>query len=212
MEDMDIVRKIEQLGIVAVVRAKSAAEALAICKACQKGGIEAIEVTYTVPDAASVIKTLADELNDQILLGAGTILNQHMAEEAIASGAKYIVSPGFDQSTALFCVKMDVPYFPGCLTITEMMQALASGVKMIKLFPGSAFGPTYVKAIKGPLPDIKIMPTGGVSLDNIKEWFKYGVAAVGVGGELTKPAAQGDYDGVTAMAVEFVKAVAEARK
>src|SRR5690606_38214013 len=124
---------------------------------------------------------------------------------------KYIVSPGFDLETAEYCHKLGVPYMPGCLTITEMLTAKKAHVDIIKLFPGSAFGPSYVKAVKGPLPDIEIMPTGGVSLDNVKDWISNGVVAVGVGGELTQPAKKGDFDGVRKNAEAFVMAVKEAR-
>jgi len=203
----DIISLIEDQGIVAVVRAKSTEDALKISRACLEGGISAIEVTYTVPDAAKVIRSLAQEFDNRLILGAGTILNSDMAKEARTAGAEYLVSPGFDQETAEYCLNNGIPYFPGCLTVTEMMRALAAGMKMIKLFPGSAFGPAYVKAIKGPLPGLKIMPTGGVSIENLKDWFRAGVCAVGVGGELTSPAVSGDYEGVSERARAFKNAI-----
>ncbi len=209
----EVIKSIIDHGIVAVIRAESAATAAKIAKACLAGGIKVIEVTFTVPGAHQVISALDKEFRDSgLLLGAGTILDPAAAKTAITAGARFIVSPAFDEKTASVCDKSDIPYLPGCLTVTEMMRALAAGTEVIKLFPGSAFGPGYVKAIKGPLPDIKLMPTGGVSLDNIQDWFACGVVAVGVGGELTAPAKTNDFQGVTDRARAFVQAVNSARK
>ena len=207
-----ILNQIAASGVVAVVRAETKEEATKIALACVEGGLKAIELTFTVPNAHEVIQHLRDHISeDKLILGAGTVLDKETAKLAIESGAKYIVSPGFDLETALYCKDIDVPYMPGCLTITEMLTALKAGVEVVKLFPGSAFGPSYVKAVKGPLPNINIMPTGGVSLANIAEWVKNGVVAVGVGGELTAPAKKGDYEGVTANAKAFVEAFKNAR-
>ena len=207
-----ILNQIAASGVVAVVRAETKEEATQIALACIEGGLKAIELTFTVPNAHEVIKHLSVHISaDKLILGAGTVLDKDTAKLAIESGAKYIVSPGFDLETALYCKDIDVPYMPGCLTITEMLTALKAGVEVVKLFPGSAFGPSYVKAVKGPLPNINIMPTGGVSLSNIAEWVKNGVVAVGVGGELTAPAKKGDYEGVKANAKAFVEAFKNAR-
>lgn len=207
-----ILNQIAASGVVAVVRAETKEEATQIALACIEGGLKAIELTFTVPNAHEVIKHLSVHISaDKLILGAGTVLDKETAKLAIESGAKYIVSPGFDLETALYCKDIDVPYMPGCLTITEMLTALKAGVEVVKLFPGSAFGPSYVKAVKGPLPNINIMPTGGVSLSNIAEWVKNGVVAVGVGGELTAPAKKGDYEGVKANAKAFVEAFKNAR-
>ncbi len=209
----EILNKIKESGVVAVVRAQSKEEATNIALACIRGGLKAIELTFTVPKADEVIKHLADHIpSDQLILGAGTVLDQKTAIIAINAGAKYIVSPGFDLETAQYCQTVGVPYMPGCMTITEMLTALKAGVEIIKLFPGSVFGPSFVKAVKGPLPNIQIMPTGGVSLDNVAEWIKNGVVAVGVGGELTAPAKHGDFKAVEANAKAFVEAVIKARK
>lgn len=207
-----ILNQIAASGVVAVVRAQTKEEATQIALACIEGGLKAIELTFTVPNAHEVIKHLSVHISaDKLILGAGTVLDKETAKLAIESGAKYIVSPGFDLETALYCKDIDVPYMPGCLTITEMLTALKAGVEVVKLFPGSAFGPSYVKAVKGPLPNINIMPTGGVSLSNVAEWVKNGVVAVGVGGELTAPAKKGDYEGVKANAKAFVEAFKNAR-
>lgn len=209
----DVLKRIEEVGVVAVVRAIDEAQAFSIAEACINGGISAIEVTFTVPDAEKVIAALNKRFSDDVLvLGAGTVLDKKTAILAIENGAKYVVSPGFDLETAEYCKSIDVPYLPGCMTITEMLTAQKSGVEIIKLFPGSAFGPSFVKSVKGPLPNINIMPTGGVDLNNVKEWINNGCIAVGVGGKLTGPAKTGDFKEITRLAKEFVKKVKEARE
>ncbi len=200
-----IIEKITDLGIVAVVRGNSVAEGVRISKACAKGGIPAIEVTYTVPGATEVIEALKDEKD--MLVGAGTVLDATTARIAILAGAQFIVSPAFDEETAKLCNLYQIPYMPGCMTITEMTRAMEFGSEIIKLFPGSAFGPSFVKAVKGPLPQVNIMPTGGVSLDNIEEWFKNGVVAVGAGGKL----ASGTDEEIVATAREFTAKIEEIR-
>ena len=208
----EVLKRITDVGVVAVVRAENEEQAINISKACIEGGIPAIEVTFTVPGAADVIKALDQKFaGDELIVGAGTVLDSETARVAILAGAKYIVSPGFDLESAKLCNRYQIPYMPGCLTITEMLTAMEAGVDVVKLFPGSAFGPSYVKAVKGPLPQANIMPTGGVSLDNVATWIKNGVVAVGVGGDLTRPAKTGDYEGVKQNAIAFVEAVKKAR-
>jgi 2-dehydro-3-deoxyphosphogluconate aldolase/(4S)-4-hydroxy-2-oxoglutarate aldolase len=208
----EVIKRITDVGVVAVVRADNKEVAINISKACIEGGIPAIEVTFTVPGAEDVIKALDEAFdNDSLIVGAGTVLDSETARIAILKGAKYIVSPGFDLETAKLCNRYQVPYMPGCLTISEIIHAMEAGVDIVKLFPGSAFGPSYVKAIKGPIPQANVMPTGGVSLDNVDAWIKNGVVAIGVGGQLTGPAKKGDYEGVKKNAIAFVKAVKKAR-
>lgn len=202
------IERIINTGIVAVVRSESIEEGVRISTACVEGGIPAIEVTYTVPGATDVIKALKKEFSeDELIVGAGTVLDAATARIAILAGAEYIVSPGFDEETAKLCNLYQIPYMPGCMTITEMMRAMELGSDIIKLFPGSAFGPSFVKAVKAPLPQVNIMPTGGVSLDNIDEWFKNGVVAVGAGGKL----ASGTSESIKATAQEFVRKIKEIR-
>ncbi|MBE0700596.1 MAG: bifunctional 2-keto-4-hydroxyglutarate aldolase/2-keto-3-deoxy-6-phosphogluconate aldolase [Acholeplasmataceae bacterium] len=213
MKKHEVIKRIMDVGVVAVVRASNSEEAISISKACIEGGLSTVEVTFTVPHANKVIEALSITFTEkELMVGAGTVLDGETARIAILSGAKYIVGPAFDLETAKLCNRYQIPYMPGCLTITEMILAMEAGCDVIKLFPGSAFGPGYVKAVKGPLPQINLMPTGGVSLDNVAEWIKNGVVAVGVGGELTNPAKTGDFAGVTKLAKAFVDAVAEARK
>ena len=152
LKKSEILNKITEIGIVAVVRSETIAEGIRISKACVEGGA-AIEVTYTVPGATEVIKALKEEFTpDQLVISAGTVLDAATARIAILAGAEFIVSPAFDEETAKLCNLYQVPYMPGCMTITEMTKAMQYGSNIIKLFPGSAFGPSFVKAVKAPLP------------------------------------------------------------
>ncbi|MBN1469215.1 MAG: bifunctional 2-keto-4-hydroxyglutarate aldolase/2-keto-3-deoxy-6-phosphogluconate aldolase [Fusobacteriaceae bacterium] len=209
MVKFEILNKIKEVGVVAVIRESNPQEAIKVSKACVEGGIPAVEVTYTVPGASEVIKELKKTIDpSKLLVGAGSVLDSETARTAILAGATYIVSPAFDPETAKLCNRYQVPYMPGCMTITEMVTAMESGCDIIKLFPGSAFGPSFVKAVKAPLPQINIMPTGGVSLENVDEWIKNGVVAVGAGGQLTN----GTYEEIVEKSREFVLKVEEARK
>lgn len=209
MVKFEILNKIKEIGVVAVIRESNPQEAIKVSKACVEGGIPAVEVTYTVPGASEVIKELKKTIDpSKLLVGAGSVLDSETARTAILAGATYIVSPAFDPETAKLCNRYQVPYMPGCMTITEMVTAMESGCDIIKLFPGSAFGPSFVKAVKAPLPQINIMPTGGVSLENVDEWIKNGVVAVGAGGQLTS----GTYEEIVEKSREFVLKVEEARK
>lgn len=203
-----ILKKITDIGIVAVVRSETIEEGIRISKACVEGGIPAVEVTYTVPGATEVIKALKEQFtSDELVIGAGTVLDASSARIAILAGSEFIVSPAFDEETAKLCNLYQVPYMPGCMTITEITKAMQYGADIVKLFPGSAFGPSFVKAVKAPLPQANIMPTGGVSLENIDEWFKNGVVAVGVGGKL----ASGSSEDIIATAKAFVEKIKEIR-
>ncbi len=204
--------RIMEAGIVAVVRADSAEQAEKISKACIEGGVPAIEVTFTVPGADRVITALKEKFTkEELIVGAGTVLDSETARVAILAGAEYIVSPGFDLGTAKLCNRYQIPYMAGCMTLTEIITAMEAGVDVIKVFPGSAFGPDFIKAIKGPLPQTVLMPTGGVSLDNVGQWIKNGCIAVGVGSDLTGPAKTGDFGKITEIAKEFVLKIKEAR-
>ncbi|MBX0356836.1 bifunctional 2-keto-4-hydroxyglutarate aldolase/2-keto-3-deoxy-6-phosphogluconate aldolase [Halobacillus sp. Nhm2S1] len=186
-----------------VVRGETVYEAMKTAEACIDGGIKTIEITFTVPGAADVIKNLADK--DEALIGAGTILDAHTARIAILSGAKFIVSPAFDHETANICNLYKIPYLPGCMTVNEMTEALQSGADVIKLFPGQVYEPSFIKAVKGPLPQVDLMPTGGITLNNLPDWLSAGACMIGVGGEITRPATEGDYQGVKRNAAEFVE-------
>lgn len=212
MKKFEVLNRIAKVGVVAVVRAENEDKAIKISEACVNGGIPAIEVTFTVPGADQVIRSLKNAIpGDKLIVGAGTVLDSETARCAILAGAEYIVSPGFDLDTAKLCNRYQVPYMPGCMTITEILRAMEAGCDIVKLFPGSLPGPSYVKAVKGPIPQVNIMPTGGVNLGNVAEWIKAGVVAVGSGSDLTGPAKTGDYAKITELAKEWVKAVADAR-
>ena len=208
MRKYEVLRGIEEVGIVAVVRAKNGDEAKKIALACMNGGINSIEITFTVPGAQGVIEALEEEFKDKLLVGAGTVLDSETARIAILAGAKYIVSPSFDSEEAKLCNRYQIPYIAGCMTVTEMIRAMEAGTDIIKVFPGSAFGPSFISSIKGPLPQAVLMPTGGVNLSNAGEWIKNGCIAVGVGGNLTK----GTSEEITKKAKEFVEEVKKARR
>lgn len=213
MDKLTVLQKIRDVGIVAVVRATTADEAKKITEACMQGGVPAIELTFTVPGAHRVIEELAAYYkNDDIILGAGTVLDSETARTAILSGAQYVVSPYYDEATIKLCNRYAVPCMPGCMTIHDVVKSLELGCDIIKLFPGDAFGPGMVKAIKGPIPQANIMPTGGVDVDNVADWIKAGVVAVGAGSSLTKGAKTGDYALITETAKKFVHNIQVARE
>jgi 2-dehydro-3-deoxyphosphogluconate aldolase / (4S)-4-hydroxy-2-oxoglutarate aldolase len=213
MKKLTILSKLTECGVVAVVRADSQEEAVKISEACVRGGIQGIEVTFTVQGADEVIKELASMYKDKsnVVIGAGTVLDAVTARIAILAGAEFVVSPAFDEETAKLCNLYQVPYMPGCMTITEIKRALEAGVDIVKLFPGNAFGPDFVKSVKAPLPQVNIMPTGGVDLDNVEQWIKNGCVAVGVGGNLVAPAKTGEYEKITDSAKQYVAKVQGAR-
>ena len=213
MKKLNLLTKISDCGVVAVVRGDSKEEAIRISEACIEGGIIGIEVTFTVQDADKVIKELASiyDTDDNVVIGAGTVLDAQTARIAILAGAQFIVSPCFDEATAKLCNLYQISYMPGCMTLTEMKHALEYGADIVKLFPGSAFGPDFVKAVRAPLPQVNIMPTGGVNLENVKEWIQNGCIAVGIGGNLVAPAKTGDFAQITLLARQYVEKVQEVR-
>ncbi|MBR5236749.1 MAG: bifunctional 2-keto-4-hydroxyglutarate aldolase/2-keto-3-deoxy-6-phosphogluconate aldolase [Clostridia bacterium] len=212
MDKEKIITKICDTGIVAVVRANDAEQAIKIADACIEGGVPAIELTFTVPGAHHVIEELAKRYTpDEIILGAGTVMDSETARIAILSGAQYVVSPYFNLETVKLCNRYRVACMPGAMTIKEVVEAMEAGADIVKLFPGEAGGPKMIKAIKGPIPYAKIMPTGGVDVNNVAEWIKAGAVAVGAGGALTAGAKTGDYAAITATGREFVKRIKEAR-
>ncbi|GIN56960.1 bifunctional 4-hydroxy-2-oxoglutarate aldolase/2-dehydro-3-deoxy-phosphogluconate aldolase [Lederbergia ruris] len=207
MQRVTILNRLEQAGVIAVVRGETKEEALKASHAIVKGGMKGIELTFTVPQADEAIGELVETYQNQpeVVIGAGTVLDAITARLAIMAGAQYIVSPSFDQDTAEICNLYQIPYLPGCMTITEMQIALKSGVDIIKLFPGSAYGPSIVSALKAPMPHLNIMPTGGVNLENMEDWFNAGAITVGIGGNLLAPAKTGEFDKVTEMARRYME-------
>jgi 2-dehydro-3-deoxyphosphogluconate aldolase / (4S)-4-hydroxy-2-oxoglutarate aldolase len=207
----DIISIIKTTGLVAVVRAESCDQAFRITEACIDGGVAAVEITFTVPKAHDVIAELSTRYHEEIVIGAGTVLDAETARVAILSGARYVVSPCLNLNTVQLCNRYQVPCMPGAMTIKEVVECMESGVDIVKIFPGELFGPSIIKAIKGPLPQAQMMPTGGVTLDNVGQWIQAGAVAVGVGGCLTAGAKIGDYNSITNIARQFVENIEEAR-
>lgn len=205
MKKVDMLTSIEHSGVVSVVRGTTKDEAYQTALACIKGGVKAIELTFTVPAADEIIKQLNKQYAEDsgVVVGAGTVLDAVTARIAIMAGAKFVVSPSFDKETALICNEYQIPYLPGCMTVTEIQIALRYGADIIKVFPGSILGKGFVKAVKAPLPYVNIMPTGGVNLDNMHEWFEVGVVAVGAGSDLTGDATSGDFAAVSTRAQAY---------
>lgn len=210
LHKIEVLRRIAGTGVVAVVRAPNAESATRIAHACAEGGLDCIEITFTVPRAHRVLEELS-ELTPGILWGAGTVLDPETARIAILSGARFIVSPAFDPETARLCLRYQVPYLPGAQTVAEILRSIEHGADIVKVFPGETLGPAFVKAVRAPLPHVPLMPTGGVTVENAAEWIKAGSVAVGVGGKLTAGAASGDFASVTKLAKAFVETVARAR-
>ncbi|WP_367949558.1 bifunctional 2-keto-4-hydroxyglutarate aldolase/2-keto-3-deoxy-6-phosphogluconate aldolase [uncultured Veillonella sp.] len=200
------------MGVVAVIRGNTPDEAVQISEACIAGGVTAIEVAFTTPRAHEAILTLSEKYKDnaQVVIGAGTVLDAETARMAILNGAAFVVSPAFDEATIKLCNRYRVACMPGTTTIQGVIQALELGADIVKVFPGEVMGSKFIKAVKGPLPQAQMMPTGGVSIDNVAEWFKAGAVAVGAGGALTGGGKS--LTEITETAKKIVVAVAEARK
>ncbi len=212
MDKEQILTRIQDCGIVAVVRAETSDEAERIVDACMEGGVAAIELTFTVPHADKVIESLAKKYSpEDIILGAGTVMDAPTARIAMLSGANYIVSPYFDAETVKMCNRYRTAVMPGIMTVREAVMAMEAGADILKVFPGDLYGPKIIKDIKGPIPYAKMMPTGGVTAENVGEWIKAGAVAVGAGGSLTAGAKSGDYALITETAKKFVANIKEAR-
>lgn len=213
MPKIENLKRIEETGVVAVVRAENAEQALKIAEAVKAGGIQAIEITMTVPGAIDVMKELTSNYpNKEILIGAGSVLDAETARACILAGAEYIVGPALDVEMVKLCNRYQKIVMPGAMSVTEVVQAMAIGADIVKVFPATLFGPKIIKAIKGPIPQAPLLPTGGVNVDNVSEWIKAGSFAVGVGSALTAGAKTGDYEKVTNTAREFIKRIKETRE
>jgi len=215
MTRAEVCKRIETVGVVPVIRAPSPELALLACEAILAGGISVFEITMTVPDAPAVIRALRTRLGGRALVGAGTVLDAADARACIEAGAEFIVSPGFDPATIAAAHDAGIAAMPGALTPTEVIAAWKAGADIVKIFPASALGgASYLKALKGPLPQVKLMPTGGVNVNTAKDFLAAGAVALGVGSELVDIAAvkDGRAHVLTERAKEFVAAVAAARK
>ena len=214
MNKAKTMQKLQDIGVIAVVRGATVEDGVKTAEACIKGGVKAIELAFTTPEAPVAIKTLTKEYasDDSVVIGAGTVLDPATARIAIIAGAKFIVSPAFDKEVVEICNLYRVVSCPGVMTPGEAVAALKAGADIIKVFPGDIVGQKMIKDLHGPLPQATLMPSGGVSADNAAEWLKAGCVAVSAGGSLTAGAKTGDYDAVTAMAQKFVAAVQAARQ
>lgn len=212
MDKLQVIETVKKIGVVAVIRGNTPDEAVQISEACIAGGVTAIKVAFTTPRAHEAILTLSEKYKDnaQVVIGAGTVLDAETARMAILNGAAFVVSPAFDEATIKLCNRYRVACMPGTTTIQGVIQALELGADIVKVFPGEVVGSKFIKAVKGPLPQAQMMPTGGVSIDNVAEWFKAGAVAVGAGGALTGGGKS--LTEITETAKKFVVAVAEARK
>jgi 2-dehydro-3-deoxyphosphogluconate aldolase / (4S)-4-hydroxy-2-oxoglutarate aldolase len=214
MNKRDVADKITSVGIIPVVRASSAQQALLAVDAICVGGIPIVEITMTVPGAIEIIREVARSRGSKVLVGAGTVLDADTAERCIAAGAEFIVSPGLKVKTIEFAAKAQILMMAGALTPTEVITAWEAGSDFVKVFPcGQVGGASYIKALKGPLPQVPLVPTGGVNLQTASEFIEAGAAALGVGGELVQAAAlkAGKPEVITEAARKFVAVILAAR-
>jgi 2-dehydro-3-deoxyphosphogluconate aldolase/(4S)-4-hydroxy-2-oxoglutarate aldolase len=209
----DVRRTIEETGVVAVIRMKDADQVQAVVDALAAGGLRAIEITMTVPRAVELIAAVAPSLPEGFVLGAGTVIDADSADAVIRAGAQFVVSPVYKPAVVERCRAHDVAVIPGCFSPTEILSAWEAGADFVKVFPATALGPGYIKDLRGPLPQVRLVPTGGVTRQNAGDWIRAGAAAIGVGTALVDPAAVAArrFDALTAVAREFVEAVRRAR-
>ena len=207
------VTRIQELGVVAVIRMKDPGKLRAVIDAIAEGGVRAIEVTMSVPGAVGLIAALAPALPPSILFGAGTVLDAATARAVIDAGARFVVSPVFRREVIDACHERDVAVAPGCFSPTEILDAHEYGADIVKVFPATALGPSYIRDVRAPLPQVRLMPTGGVTLDNAGEWIRAGAVAVGVGSALldAKAIEDGRLDVLVNNARRIVASVASAR-
>lgn len=201
-------------GIVAVIRAPSGDRLVDVAEALLAGGIDVMEVTFTVPGALRVLERVAEKLGDRALLGAGTVLDTETARAAMLAGAEFIVAPTTDLEVIRLCQRYDKLVMPGALTPTEVLAAWEAGADIVKVFPSDVTGPKYLKALHGPLPQVRLMPTGGVNLDTAADFLRAGACALGIGGSLVerKAVETGDLARIESLARQFVQIVSDTRK
>ena len=206
MSASDTLSRVLQTKIVAVVRAPSPDVVMDICKALADGGVDVLEITFTVPDALDLIRQVRDELGDRICLGAGTVLDPETCRAAILAGAEFIVSPTLNLDLIRLCKRYDKAVMPGAFTPTEILTAWEAGADIVKVFPADVGGPAYFKAIRGPLPQVRLMPTGGVNLDTARSFLDAGACALGAGSSLVPKdaVAAGDMARITELAKKFI--------
>jgi len=213
MPKNDCINLIRQTGVIAILRAKSSEQLLAAADAIRLGGVRAIEVTMTTPGALAIIEQARARYSQEVFFGAGTVLDPESARSAILAGAQFIVAPSLKPAVIELCHRCSIPVFPGAYTPTEILTAWELGADMVKIFPASVGGPGLIKALKAPLPQVEMVPVGGVNLNNTADFIRAGASAVGVGGELldAKLLEAKDWPSLTGRAKAFVEAVTQGR-
>jgi 2-dehydro-3-deoxyphosphogluconate aldolase / (4S)-4-hydroxy-2-oxoglutarate aldolase len=213
MDKQSVLEKIKELGLVSVIRGPSADLTIKMVEALVEGGVLAIEITYSTPNAEDVVSILAKHFGNRIVLGMGTVTQPSQVKSALSAGANFLVSPVCEPVLVKAMTSSGAASMIGALTPTEVFSAFEAGADVVKIFPGSLAGPSYIKALHGPFPNIPMMPTGGVSADNVADWFAAGVVAVGAGSELCPPklAQEGKFIEISERARNFVEAVEKAR-
>ena len=206
-------RQVLDCGIVAVVRSQDSRQLVDVVRALAEGGVTVAEITMTVPGALDIIRQVRQALGDQVLLGAGTILDPESARAALFAGAEYIVSPTVNLDVIKLCQRYDKLVMPGAFTPTEILTAWEAGADIVKVFPADVVGPAFFKALRGPLPQIRLMPTGGVDLNTAAAFLKAGACCLGVGGQLVEPeaVAQRDFARIRELAKQYVAIVKQVR-
>jgi 2-dehydro-3-deoxyphosphogluconate aldolase/(4S)-4-hydroxy-2-oxoglutarate aldolase len=213
MDRNEMLKRMTESGVVGVIRTPTPDMALKAVEAVMAGGMNVVEIAFTVPDAVAVLRHVAKSVGKDVILGAGTITDAEKAKAAVGAGARFIVAPNTDPDTITTAVALGAVAIPGALTPTEVVNAVHAGADAVKIFPISVFGPSYLKALHGPLPDVLLMPTGGIEPENLYDYLAAGAAMVGVGGTLVEPRllAAGDYEGIADRARVFMDAVRDAR-
>src|SRR5262245_21983991 len=207
------VRRMIDVGVVAVVRSPDSHQLVEVARALADGGVTVMEITYTVPNALEVIRRVHEALGDRILLGAGTVLDADMARAANFAGAEFVVAPALKLETIRMAHRYDKAVLPGAMTPTEILTAWEAGADIVKVFPADVVGPAFFKALRGPLPQIPVMPTGGVNLNTAAEFLKAGACCLGIGGQLIEPkaVAAGDFARIRELAREYVRIIKQTR-
>jgi 2-dehydro-3-deoxyphosphogluconate aldolase/(4S)-4-hydroxy-2-oxoglutarate aldolase len=206
-------RRVLDCGIVAVVRSPDSGQLVEVCRALADGGVTVVEITMTVPGALDVVREVRQSLGDRVLLGAGTILDPETARAALLAGAEYLVAPTVNPDVIRLCQRYDKLVMPGAFTPTEILTAWEAGADIIKVFPAEVVGPAFFKALRGPLPQVRLMPTGGVDLTTAADFLKAGACCLGVGGQLIEPkaVAERNFERIRELARQYVAVVKQTR-
>lgn len=214
MNKQEQLQRVIEGGIVAVIRASRGEQLVDVAEALLAGGVEVMEVTFTVPGAVRVLEQVASRLGDRVLLGAGTVLDAETARAALLAGAQFVVSPSTHLDVIRLCRRYDKLVMPGALTPTEVVSAWEAGADIVKIFPADVGGPNYLKALRAPLPQIRLMPTGGVDLNTAADFLRAGACALGVGGSLVESSTVrgGHFDRIESLARQFVSLIKETRQ